>query len=639
MKQTCRLSIRVDQQRKIAVQTGLILLLGCIISVLSASTSFAKAASNQQELTQNIADLNSSDPNTASRAAAFLGASADLRAVEPLIEALKNNDSMVKYSASAALQKLGAPAVPAIIARLDSDDAEFVALLAEDLGRIGDPQAVMPLCQLLSQKVSYKVRMAIVKALGNIGDPRAIKPLIDVMKEKFSAERHLAMEPLVKIGASALEPLLAELKSNDPDVVRIAAAALVKIGDSRATESLIEVFETSDSNSVRISLAAALGKIGDEKAIPALLAALNDEMPVVRRLAADSLAKIGKPAVEELVKILKSDDSPALRKSAALVLGKIGDAQAVAPLITALEDSDVEVRITTARALGRLDDESAVLPLIKLLPNPSPKLSKTAADALVSLDAKAVPPLISQLEKDVANLNAPDKSALTANVLARTCFAAVEPLIALIQKSDNVALQSVAADALVQIGKPAVEPLVSELMQANLAFRSLWENILARIGQPALTPVIGLMESTDELQRRAAIAILGDIWEEGAEKPLIRALADWKNRKLAAKGLNAMEWKPKFASERIHYYLAVGQEQTVLDDWKLNKQILLLDLKSGNMLKTEYAVQAFFRLGKENMVAEMIKIMQDEQSRIIAQAFFECGNETLRQAAQKFMKR
>jgi len=639
MKQTCRLLIRVDWQRKIAVRTGLILLLGCVIGVLSALTSFAKATSNQQELIQNIADLSSSDPNTASRAAAFLGASADLRAVEPLIEALKNNDSMVKYSASTALQKLGAPAVPAMVARLDSDDAEFVALLAEVLGQIGDPQAVMPLCQLLSQKVSYKVRMAVVKALGNIRDPRAIKPLIDVMKEKFSAERHLAMEPLVKIGASALEPLLVELKSNDPDVVRIAAAALVKLGDPRATESLIDVFKTTDSNAVRISLVAALGKIGDEKAIPALLAALNDEMPVVRRLAASSLAKIGKPAVEELVKILKSGESPALRKSAALVLGKIGDAQAVAPLITALDDSDVKVRITTARALGRLDDESAVLPLIKLLPNSSPELSKAAADSLVSLDAKAVPLMISQLEKDVANLNISDRSALTANVLARTCSAAVEPLITLIQKSDNSALRSVAADTLVQIGKLAVEPLISTLTQEDLASRSPWENILARIGQPALKLVIGLMESTDELQRRSAIAILGDIWEEGAEKPLIRALADWKNRKLAAKGLNAMEWKPKFASERVHYYLATGQEQTVLDNWKVNKQILLLDLKSGDMLRIEYAIQAFFRLGKENMVAEMIKIMQDERSRIIAQAFLGCGNEQLHQAALKFIKR
>ncbi len=639
MKQTSGLPFRIDQHRKIALQVWLILLLGCIISVFSALTSFAKETSKQQVLTQNISDLNSPDPNTASRAAASLGVSADLRAVEPLIEALKNSDSMVKYSVSAALQKIGAPAVPAMITRLDNDDAEFIALLAENLGRIGDPRAVMPLCQLLSQKVSYKVRMAAVKALGDIRDPRAIKPLIDVMKEKFSAERHLAMEPLVKIGVSALEPLLAELKSDDPDVVRIAAAALVKIGDSRATEPLIDVFETTDSNAVRIALAGALGKIGDKKAIPALLAALNDEMPVVRRLAASALAKIGTPAIDELVKVLKSGDSPGLRKSAARTLGKIGDVLAVPFLIAALEDSDVEVRKASARALGRLDDESAVLPLIKPLQNSSPELSKAAADALVRLEAKAIPHLISQLEKDVSNRNAPDKSALTANVLARTCSAAVEPLITLIQQSDIAALRAVAADALAQIGKPAVEPLIDELLQEDLTFRSPLENILARIGQPALKPVIRLMESTDELVRRAAIAILGDIWEQGAEKPLIKALADWKNRQLAAKGLNAMEWLPKFASDRVHYYLAVGQEQTVLDDWKVNKQILLLDFKSGIMLRTEYAIQAFLRLGKENLVPEMIQIMKDEQSRIIAQAFFQCGNEPMRQAALNFMKR
>ncbi len=639
MKQICRVSVRVEPQREISMQTGLILLLWCTVGVLCVQTAFGSETSNRKELTQNIADLKSPDPNNASRAAAFLGASGEMRAVEPLIEALNNNDSMVKYSASAALQKLGTPAVPTMITRLDNDNAEFVVQLVEILGMISDPQAVMPLCHLLSLKMSYKVRMAVVKALGNLRDPRSIKPLISVMKEKLSAERHLAMEPLVKIGASALDPLLAELKSNDPDVVRIAADALVEIGEPRATEPLIDVFKTTDSNAVRISLVAALGKIGDEKAIPVLLAALNDEMPVVRRLAAASLAKIGKPAVDELVNVLQSGDSPALRKSAASVLGKIGDAQAVPVLIAALEDFDVKVRINAAHALGQLDDESAVLPLIKLFHNYSPTLSKAAASALVSLNDKAIPHLISQLERDAANLNEPYKSALTANVLARTCSAAVEPLIALIQKSDNAALRTIAADALVQIGKPAVDALIRELMQADLAFRSPWENILARIGLPALVPVIGLMEDTDELRRRAAIAILGDIWEEGAEEPLINALADWNNRKLAANGLNSLEWKPKFASERVHYYLATGQEQTVLNDWKVNKQILLLDFKSGNTLRTEYAIQAFLRLGEENMIAEMIEIMKDERSRIIAQSFFECGNEPLRQAALEFMKR
>jgi len=639
MKLTLHMADRVDWQRKTAILAGLFILLGCINSLISTQTAFAKEASGQQALTENIAALHSSDPNIASRAAVSLGASGDQRTVAPLIDALKNRDSMVTYSVSAALQKVGAPAVPEMIAQLNSDNAEFVVLLVENLGRIGDPKAVPPLCQLLSQKGSYKIRMAVVKALGNFRDPRAIKPLIDVMKDKFSAERHLAMEPLVKIGASSLEPLLAELKSDDPDVVRIAAAALVKIGDPRATESLIELFKTTDSNAVRISLVAALGKIGDKRAIPALLEALSDELPVVRRLAATSLAKIGQPAVDELIKVLKSADSPALCKSATLVLGKIGDAKAVPPLITALEDSDDHVRIASAQALGRLDDKRAVIPLINLLYHADPKLSKASANALVRLKSISVPLMIAQLEQYTANPNALDKSVQLAKVLARTCSAAVKPLITLIRESDNAVLRSSAADTLAEIGKPAVNSLIRELLQEDLTFESPWENILARIGLPALQPVILLMESTDQSQRRAAIAILSDIWEQGAEKPLIRALADWKNRQLAAKGLNAMKWKPKFASERVHYYLATRQEQTVLDDWNVNKQILLLDFKSGDMLKTEYAVQAFLRLGKENMAAEMIEIMQDEQSRIIAQAFLECGNESLRQAAMKFMKR
>lgn len=640
MKSMLILFFRMSFQRRAALSMGIFLLLGWgLISVLPAPTASAKTASDQQALNQNIADLKSSDLNTASRAAAELGASGDIRAVEPLIEALHHEDSMMQYSASAALQKIGAPAVPAMIAHLNHDNPEFVAQLVETLGQIGDPRAVEPLCQLLSDQTPYKVRMAIVKALGEFNDPRAIEALIGVMKEKFSAERHLAMEPLVKIGKSALEPLLAQLESKDSDVVRIATTALVKIGDSRAVDRMIEVFKTTDSDAVRLTLVGALGQLTDQKAVPVLIDALTDELPVVRRLAANALGKIGEPAVDQLQQVLKTADSAELRGLAASTLGAIGSEQAAPLLIAALEDQDQKVQIMSAKALGQLDDESAVEPLIQALHNAPEKVTEAAGDALVELEAKAVPLLIERLAKDVANPNAKDNINLTANVLARTCSAAVEPLITLIKETDDKASREAAADVLAQIGKPAVDPVISELLQEKPVLRSTWEYVLAHIGQPALSPVRQLTESTDALQRRSAIAILGDIWLQGAEQPLVRSLADWQNRQLAAKGLDAMEWRPKLASERVHYYMAVGQEEKVQENWEVYKQILLLDFKSGNALRTDYAIQVFLHLGKEDMIPEMIQIMKDEQSRIIAQTFLDCGNEVLRQAGMDFLKR
>jgi len=80
----------------------------------------------------------------------------------------------------------------------------------EALGRIGDSRAVEPLIAALKDE-DVNVRWPAARALGEIKDTRAIKPLIAALKDAEWIVREAAAEALIKIGAPAVEPLIAAL--------------------------------------------------------------------------------------------------------------------------------------------------------------------------------------------------------------------------------------------------------------------------------------------------------------------------------------------------------------------------------------------------------------------------------------------
>ena len=214
--------------------------------------------------------------------------------IKGLIKALRyRKDKGVRASAAEALVKIGAPAVEPLIAALKDKDSDVRYAAAKALGEIKDPRAVEPLIAALKDE-SSSVRRAAAEALGKIGDPRAVEPLIAVPKDYYSGVRYAVTKALVKIGAPAVEPLIAALKdkdSKDSDVRQAAAEALGEIKDPRAVEPLIAALKDGDSD-VRKAAAKALGEIKDPRAVEPLIAALKDAKWRVREAAAEALVSL-----------------------------------------------------------------------------------------------------------------------------------------------------------------------------------------------------------------------------------------------------------------------------------------------------------------------------------------------------------
>jgi HEAT repeat protein len=466
-------------------------------------------------------------PNVRKGAAAALGEIGDARAVEPLIAALADPDFNVGRAAAMALGEIGDErAVEPLIAALGSLYLDETA--AEALGHFG-ADAVEPLIVALNDR-DRRVRPNAAWALGQIGDPRAVEPLIPALQDEATSWR--AAKALGQISdPRAVEPLVASLKTKGTG--RAAAEALGQIG-APAVEHLISALK-DESKDVRADVAKALSQVGETRAVEPLVGALDDQDKDVREAVATALEALGWQADATETGagfwVAKRDWSKCV---------EIG-APAVEPLIAALKDSDKDVRKAVAKTLGKIGDPRAIEPLLSALEGKNKEVRKAAASALEALGWQA----------DVTETGAEYWVAKRDwGKCVEIGAPAIEPLVAALQSKD---LFKGAAKALGQIGDPrAVEPLIAALEDERL--RPAWQpatreigdprarglqvaappasdvreaaaDALRRIGAPAVDPLIAALRDNQRDVRELLVRALGHIGAPAVE-PLLVALRD-----------------------------------------------------------------------------------------------------------------
>ena len=111
--------------------------------------------SQQKDLNTLINNLKDGDWHVRKEAARLLGEIKDPCTIGPLIIALKDKDSDVRWSAAAALVKIGTPAVEPLIGVLKEKDWHGREEAAWALGEIKDPRAVEPLVVALKGNDLY----------------------------------------------------------------------------------------------------------------------------------------------------------------------------------------------------------------------------------------------------------------------------------------------------------------------------------------------------------------------------------------------------------------------------------------------------------------------------------------------------
>jgi HEAT repeat protein len=217
---------------------------------------------------------------------------------------------------------------------------------------------------------------------------------------------------------------------------------------------------------VRIEAVRTLGRTRDVSAIPALIAALGDD--VVSAQTACALVRIGVPAVPALINEI-NDNSSLLRLKAVKTLGKIRHISAVPALITALQDDAIRACV---------------------------------ADALVQIGIPAVPALINE----VTDKCSPVRIEAIKTLDRMRDVSAVHGFITALE-DELIAARS--AGAIVRIGSPAVEALISAVSDTHTEVRLWAANCLGLIGDitavPALIKAVG--DETSQVRTKAVKAL------------------------------------------------------------------------------------------------------------------------------------
>ncbi|MGD9645549.1 MAG: HEAT repeat domain-containing protein [Pirellulales bacterium] len=322
--------------------------------------------------------LDSSEPTVVAQVLDTLAESGE-QAVPFLQKALE--DEKGRYWACLVIGEIGPPAkatVPGLTSALadKAPEVRMQALHALASMEADAAPAVDKMIAALDDPVQ-PVRVEAAYALGSLGSagkqalPALKKHIASSSDDKLlaavSAWAMVRIAPDDKATTDAAVPVLVRsLEGRDAPLEGAQAAALgqLKSAATIVAPALLKAIPTASPMGVA-NLMSALHSLGVD-ALPALQAGLAD--PATRGPAAaiiNALGKEGAPAIAALLKAL-ADERPEVRREVLFALGSVGtESKAVPALLKSLDDPAEDVRHAAAFALGRMGPaaKAAIEPL------------------------------------------------------------------------------------------------------------------------------------------------------------------------------------------------------------------------------------------------------------------------------------
>ena len=302
--------------------------------------------------------------------AAVLAARQRTQRTDKYLVDLASDDYEDAADAIAGLVSRGGNVVPRLLKRLSGrQDPRFRWRTAEVLGRIGDGRAVDPLIEALQDDDSG-VREAAATALAKIGDPKAVQPLTEALEDEEPAVQIRAALGLADFpdpDATRVAALTQLFERSMPEAVAEAEAAKAELeGTAEEEEPAAGEAEEEEEGpppdtrfEVREAIVRALGRMAadiPEEALPTVNAALDDPDPheTVRIAACEALGQLGRAESAPLLIPRLSDMSAGVATAAAWALAQIDDPSATEALERAAgPDRAYWVRQAATEALER----------------------------------------------------------------------------------------------------------------------------------------------------------------------------------------------------------------------------------------------------------------------------------------------
>jgi HEAT repeat protein len=505
-----------------------------------------------------LVQLASPDWETRRDAVSALAVRGDRTYLPLIAEALKDEDSQVRWAGAHALGDFAydPASVDALIAALADPEALVADEAVNSLGRIGHAAAPALLTTLRSRDPN--LRAAAIEALVKVGDPSALKPLRKLTKDKALAPRE--GETVGKLAAAAIARLSAKpAPAQEP----VEAARLPDDAETRAAE-----LPSAPAEKKLAPLDDELRKGTDETGEPAPAPA-PAELPVTDseiRSGPDG-GRVSAPDVQSEAPV-EAPPEPLMNEDGTWI--------ALTDLLARLRDADWDVRQNAAktlraqaralRGMSELDETYAIGQLADALRDDDYAVRWAVVSALAWLRDDAAVPML---------LEAMHDRHFTVRLAVIRAFEeigspAVGPALSELLRDTHALVREKAAEALGILRAPAADEALNAALKDREPFvRRAAAEALGELRPPLDTKgLLGALEDEDAFVRMAAAEALGRLGDTSAVPRLTEHLsdyggADWDQQRVcdvAAAALEAIgtpeamlavkQWRSKLAQLR-----------------------------------------------------------------------------------------
>ena len=189
---------------------------------------------------------------------------------------------------------------------------------------------------------------------------------------------------------------------------------------------------------------------------------------------------------------------------------------------------------------------SSLQELLRDLTSGSEARAENAVPALIELGEEALPAL-----RDLTHSSDADHRWWSLRVLAQSPEAQVEWLVPFLRDPAREVRQCAALGLAIKPGESAVQPLVQALSDEDSMVSSLAVNALVKIGSPAVPTLIDIVKSASQSARIHALRALAEIRDHRAIPVMMKVMEEdsvllqhWAKEGLDRLGLDMVYIKP-----------------------------------------------------------------------------------------------
>jgi HEAT repeat protein len=323
-----------------------------------------------------------------------IGVRRDAKAVDALVQRLKDADAEVASAAAAALGRIGgAPSVKALEPMLASAPpavrptvAEGCILCAERFLADGNRDEAVRLYDVVrkaevpKQRILEATRGAIL-ARGAAGVPL----LVEKLKATDNAFFGIALRTARELpGAEATEALASEMIKAASDRQAMMLIALADRGDPAALPAVLKVVKTGPTH-VQVAAMGALERFGNVSCVPVLLEVAIGADVEAAQIAKATLAKLPGQDVDADLAGRLPQAAGKTRQALIEAVGQRRIVAAIPAIMGCAEDADAGVRGAAVAAIGAMGGEKQIADLVKVLQKADAKEQGGIEDAMTSI--------------------------------------------------------------------------------------------------------------------------------------------------------------------------------------------------------------------------------------------------------------